>query len=689
MTTIVAGNREPSTHQAGQFETFQYRNKAEGFTGISTEKAQVSGLLTYILKMNDDLDIVYSATNQGYDSTFGYLHEAIYQPESIIQAAEQHTGELLSESLMMTTPDLVFNQGYRWAMIATDRFFVNTPGMGKALVAGYSTTRHGWDGGHAINGRPGYAWYFGRDAQWSGFALLDYGDFSKVKSQLQFFNKFQDLNGKIFHEASTSGLIHYDAADATPLYIVLAGKYFRHTNDTAFIRATWPNIKKAIDFCFSTDTDQDKLIENTNVGHGWVEGGKLYGSHSTIYMAGSWGAALREAAGMGKFLKDPDAGNYLLESQEQSNLINQLFWGENQRFYAYGMDQDKSFRHVQTILPAVPIYFRMTDPEKSAVCIREFAGNAFTTNWGARILREENPWFKPTGYHYGSVWPLFTGWASLAEYTAGNGITGYSHLMNNLLVYKNWGVGFVEEVLNGADYEPSGVCAHQCWSETMVLQPAIEGLLGLQVNAPEKSLTLAPALPADWDSLHVENIRIGNASLAFHFLRKENKCTYKFELTGENSLKINFFPAMAPGTEIGKVYLDGEVILASTYSLTHSQNLSVVFDLKGHSVLSFEYSGGISVLPVVQDPKPGDRAEGLRVLSTRLFRNSYQVEAEGLSGTSESLRLWSEFPVESTSENLSFRLKENKVAIYQVTFPPSETKYQKAILIWKVKRDQP
>jgi glycogen debranching enzyme len=689
MTLILAGNKEPVSHQAGQFETFVYRNKAEGYQGVATEKAQVSALFTYKLEMNDNLDMVYSATNQGYDSTFAYLNEALYQPVSIFQAAEQKTRRLLSENLMITSPDPEFNMGYRWALVATDRFFVNTPGMGKALVAGYATTRHGWDGGHAINGRPGYGWYFGRDAQWSGLALCDYGDFSKVKSQLQFFNRFQDLNGKIFHEASTSGLIHYDAADATPLYIVLAGKYFRHSYDTAFIRSTWPYIKKAINFCFSTDTDQDKLIENTNVGHGWVEGGKLYGSHSTIYMAGAWGAALKEASQMGKFLKDPDTEYYFLESQEQSNLINHLFWGENQRFYAYGMDKDKSFRHVQTILPAVPIYFRMTDPEKSAVCTREYAGNAFTTNWGARILREDNPWFKPTGYHYGSVWPLFTGWAALADYATGNSISGFAHLMNNLSVYKNWGLGFVEEVLNGANYEPSGVCPHQCWSETMVLQPAIEGMLGLQVNAPQKSLILAPSLPSDWDSLKAEHIRAGDAIISFQYQRKDNKYTYHFNLTGAPMMKINFFPALPPGTEVGKVYLDGEAILVSTYSTGPSQNLSLAFDLKGHSVLTFEYSGGISVLPVVQAPRPGDQAEGLRILSTRYYRNTYQAEVEGLSGSSESLRLWSDFPVESFSENLTPIGKEDKLTGYQIRFQPSETKYQKMILTWKVKRDEP
>ena len=178
---------------------------------------------------------------------------------------------------MITSPDASFNKGYRWAVVSANKFFVHTPGMGKSLVAGYATSKHGWDGAQKVSGRPGYAWYFGRDGEWSGLALLDEGDFSKVRSESEFYQKYQDMNGKILHEASTSGIVHYDASDATPLYIVLAGRYFRFTNDTAFLRQSWPYIRKAIDFCFSTDTDKDHLIENTNVGHGWVEGGELTG----------------------------------------------------------------------------------------------------------------------------------------------------------------------------------------------------------------------------------------------------------------------------------------------------------------------------------------------------------------------------------------------------------------------------
>ena len=676
LNLMIGGTKKPIVHLAGQFDGFGCSRKDSIYKGIPTDKIQVAGLLCYKLEMNDNLDMIFSASSEGYSSTYAQLDLTIHDPARVFHNALQRSSDVLSNSLLITTPDKDFNTGYRWALLATDRFFVNTPGMGKALVAGYSTTRHGWDGGHKINGRPGYGWYFGRDAEWSSFALLDYGDFGKVKSQLEFFNKYQDLNGKIFHEASTAGLLHYDAADATPLYIVLAGKYFRHTNDTAFLRTSWPNIKRAINFCFSTDTDQDHLIENTNVGHGWVEGGELFGSHSTIYMAGSWGAALTEAAHMARFMKDIEAESYQLDAKEQQKSINKDFWNDSRHFFAYGKNTDGSFRTEQTILPTVPIYFRMADREKASLALKNIAGNVFTTNWGVRILREDSPWFKPTGYHYGSVWPLFTGWASLAEYATGNPIQGFSHIMNNLNVYKNWGLGFVEEVLNGAEYQPSGVCAHQCWSETMVLQPAIEGMLGLEIYAQERKMLLSPQLPPQWDSLHLEHIRMADQFVNFHYLRsKDGTCEYQFKLDQGHPVMIDFMPSYPAGTRFKSVTINGKEIPFTSFKSAQSITLMVSFDLGPAIKLIVETEAGISVIPAISDPKPGDHAEGMRILATRLSGNIYQVEVEGKTGSSGILELWSGGHNVTEAENARFLDQTGRISRFAVDFERSESKY--------------
>ena len=684
LNVMVGSTRKPIMHLTGQYEDFIWSKSDSLFHGIPTEDFQVSAILQYDLAMTDNLDVVFTASSEGIGKTYEQFNKAIDHPEDIFSRAVKHAEDLLSQSLMITSPDESFNTGYRWALLATDRFFVNTPDMGKALVAGYSTTRQGWDGGHKVNGRPGYGWYFGRDASWSSFALIDYGDFSKVRSQLEFFNKYQDFSGKIFHEASTSGFVHYDAADATPLYIVLAGKYFRHSNDTAFLRKTWPNIKKALNFCFSTDTDHDHLIENTNVGHGWVEGGKLYGSHATIYMAGIWGSALTEASGMASFMKDNEAESYRLEVRDLQKIINTDFWDENRRFYAYGKNLDGSFRNEATVLPAVPFYFRMTNREKTRICLQQFACNAFTTDWGVRIIREESPLFRPTGYHYGSVWPLFTGWTSLAEYNNGNFIQGYAHLMSNLNVFKSWGLGFVEEVLNGAEYMPSGVCPHQCWSETMVLQPAIEGLLGLEINAAEHKITLAPHLPAGWDSLTVGNIRMAEERVGFTFRRSGSTYSWDFLPEAGKPVELEFMPSFPPGTQFSSVTLDGRDVPFTSFTDETSVTLFVKIDLDQSLRLIVGTTGGISVLPLVTDPKPGYDPEGLRIISTKMSGERYSIELEGKSGSSGIFEVWSAV-VPGKAENATYISRQGRITRYSVDFGHSKQKYEVKTVVIDIK----
>jgi glycogen debranching enzyme len=595
---------------------------------------------TWTLSSTDKIDFVFVGTSEGADAALQQYKKTIHSPYAVYEREATHVSGILGKSLVINTPDPDFNKGYLWAMVATDRFFVNTPGMGKSLVAGYSTTKHGWDGGQKINGRPGYGWYFGRDGQWSGFALLDCGDFTKVRSELEFYNRFQDLNGKIFHEATTSGVIHYDAADATPLYLILAGQYLRHSGDTAFIRKTWPNIKKALDFCFSTDTDRDHLIENTNVGHGWVEGGELYGSHATFYLNGCWAEALKEASEMAKTLGMKDWDGYLSESETVKNVLNTAFWDAKSKFYSYGMNKDRSFRYEPTVLPAVPLAFGLGEPDYAKQVITQYASNEFSTNWGTRIVREDSKLFNPKGYHYGSVWPLFTGWAALAEYRYGNYPQGFFHIMNNLNVWKSWGKGFVEEVLNGSEYKPSGVCAHQCWSETMVLQPAVEGMLGLTVDAQKNKIVLSPRLPVAWDSLRAENIRIRDARFTFTMKRSGNIYSYHFSGINPANVAIEFMPAFPAGTVFKSVKANGRDFAFTSFTNPNFVSLLVSFNLFDAIDITVETEKGIAVLPVVAAPEPGSSSEGPRIIEEKLKGQEYFLTVEGKSGTDAVFQIY-------------------------------------------------
>ena len=98
---------------------------------------------------------------------------------------------------------------------------VQNPFLGEGLVAGFNTSGN--------DHRPGFAWFFGRDAEWTSLALDAEGDFPTARNALEFLSKYQRADGKIPHEISQSASFTdwfkstpyaYASADATPLFII-------------------------------------------------------------------------------------------------------------------------------------------------------------------------------------------------------------------------------------------------------------------------------------------------------------------------------------------------------------------------------------------------------------------------------------------------------------------------------------
>ena len=116
--------------------------------------------------------------------------------ESLYERNVAHYRRLLDETLSIDTPDDRLDQAFAWAKVGVDKGVVTNPLLGTGLVAGYRTSGE--------SERPGFAWFFGRDALWTAFALNSCGDFATTRAALDFLKKFQRADGKIPHEISQS-----------------------------------------------------------------------------------------------------------------------------------------------------------------------------------------------------------------------------------------------------------------------------------------------------------------------------------------------------------------------------------------------------------------------------------------------------------------------------------------------------
>src|SRR5216117_3305929 len=134
-----------------------------------------------------------------------------------------------------------------------------------------------------------------------------------------------------------------------------------------------------------------------------------------------------------------------------------------------------------------------------------------------RIISGNSPKFSGGGYHYGSVWPLFTGWASVAEYRYHQAFPAYENLRANALLALDGSLGHVTEVLSGDSYQSLSTSSpHHIWSAAMVVSPLLRGLFGLQTEVAAGKVTLAPDVPPEWTSFAIRNVPVGSAKLGLH-----------------------------------------------------------------------------------------------------------------------------------------------------------------------------
>jgi hypothetical protein len=201
--------------------------------------------------------------------------------------------------------------------------------------------------------------------------------------------------------------------------------------------------------------------------------------------------------------------------------IEREYYDKSADSYAFSRNPDGTLDHTASIFPAVAWWNGTLALENASNMLSRWASPEFSTDWGTRDISDQTPFYDPISYHQGSVWPLFTGWVSLAEYRAGRALSGYAHLMQNAGLTWAQDLGAVTELLSGEFFQPLGrSSSHQIWSSAMVLTPSLRGLFGLDWDAPHHTLRLAPHLPASWDSARLRNVPLADLRFDLEFTRE-------------------------------------------------------------------------------------------------------------------------------------------------------------------------
>jgi len=610
--------------------------------------------------------IFIAASTQGLaDAESTYQRLASTWPD-LRQDSARYYRDYLSRTLNLTLPDAQLQQAYDWARISTIQGLVTNPDLGTGLVAGYRTS--------GTSQRPGFAWFFGRDSFWTSFALNSIGDFATTKTALEFVSKFQRDDGKIPHEiAQGASFVNwfkdypygYASADATPLYIIAVNDYVTRSGDADFARQKWDSLWKAYQFLRTTH-DAQNFPQNFGFGHGWVEGGPLLPVKTEFYQSGLGLEALRALAHLAKITGREDVAKDLdVAFERQKPVFNQTFWSPDKKTFAFALDQQNRRVDELSVLTAVPMWFGVTDEDKSRSTIQHLAEADHQTDWGMRIISNRSPLYSGSGYHYGSVWPLFTGWASVGEYRYHQPLPAYENLRANALLALDGSLGHVAEVLSGDYYQPlSTNSPHQIWSAAMVVSPILRGLMGLQNDALNHTVTFAPHVPADWRSFSIDNLRLGATTLALAYQRSPGTITLEVKRAGSEDCTLEFSPALSLRTDVASVELNGRTLpfkVADSDSDRHVVMRFPVTQAASTIRIRLKNDFGVSVANAL--PALGSASQGLRFLSEswNSSRTQLTLTLSGLSGKSYDLSVWNPSQLTSIGQGSPYVREEGKL----------------------------
>jgi glycogen debranching enzyme len=533
--------------------------------------------------------------------------------------------KLLADSTTIETPDKALDEAFQWAAVSIEQLRAKAEGTGETgLVAGYYAS--------GDSARPGFGWFFGRDSLYTIYAINGYGDFALSKAELEFLIHRQRADGKIMHEYSQTAAdidwqafpYMYAAADSTPLFLLAIADYVRSSGDVAFLTANRDAIEKA--WAFETDpahdTDGDGIYDNSQ-GTGWVESWPGHMPHQEIYLALLDQQASAAMADIESLLQNPDKSASAHQRAETiAKTIEAEYYDPEKSCYAFSRNADGSQDLTSTVYPALAWW----DPDskggksgKTSIlahpesCLQQFAAHTLNTDWGLRDVSNDEKFYDGLSYHQGSVWPLFTGWAALAEYRGNQPLAGYQMLMENANLTWAQDLGADTELLSGDFYVPMGrSTSHQLWSSAMVITPTLRGLFGISIDAQTKTITVDPHLPASWDHATIDHLALAGQLGRLNFIRAEGTLRVTLDLGGDLSWKLQSTVSGAvKGAESG------------------GKSASVVIPL--HAV---EAS-----LPPLLSPIPGSRTSQFRVLNESYEDRKLTLTLEGLADSSASVDL--------------------------------------------------
>ena len=409
-----------------------------------------------------------------------------------------------------------------------------------------------------VAGLPWYAVPFGRDSLIAALQML-IANPSMAKGTLLTMAACQgdshdpwrdETPGKIMHEIRYGELAnthqvpftpYYGTIDATPLFLVLAAEYYHWTRDAELLQRMMPNLERAIQWIEQYgDLDGDLFVEyDRTSSRGITNQGWKDSSDSIVHADGEYAQspiALVEVQGyvyqaytrlapiLSSLGQTELAAKLDQRARELQQRFEASFWMEKEQYYAIALDREK--RQVQSVTsnPGHLLMSGIASPDRARAIAQRLTAPDLFSGYGIRTMSAASTGYNPMSYHDGSVWPHDNSLCLLGLSQGGFQREAVSVMEGLLRAAEKFEYNRLPELFCG--YEDSigypvaypVACSPQAWAAGTPLV-FVQGLLGVQPNGLERTLTLRPMLLPQMNELHVANLRVGDGRLSLKLHR--------------------------------------------------------------------------------------------------------------------------------------------------------------------------